>query len=77
MRSWRAASPIPPGSAVTGISYGGFMSAWLVTQDTRFAAAVPISPVANWYSQHRTCQIPFFDELFLDGDPSAPDGMFF
>ena len=62
---------------VTGISYGGFMSAWLVTQDPRFAAAVPISTVANWYSQHRTSQIPYFDALFLDGEPSAPDGLFF
>ena len=43
---------------VTGISYGGFMSAWLVTQDQRFAAAVPISAVSDWFSQHRTSQIP-------------------
>lgn len=61
---------------VTGISYGGFMSAWLVTQDQRFAAAAPISPVTNWFSQHRTSQIPHFDSLFLDGRPSAPDGLF-
>jgi len=62
---------------VTGISYGGFMSAWLVTQDARFAAAVPISAVANWYSQHRTSQIPYFDALFLDGQPAAPNGLFY
>ena len=61
---------------VTGISYGGFMSAWLVTQDARFAAAVPISPVTNWYSQHRTSQIPYFDALFLDGQPAAPNGLY-
>jgi dipeptidyl aminopeptidase/acylaminoacyl peptidase len=62
---------------VTGISYGGFISAWLITQDDRFAAAVPISPVSNWYSQHRTSQIPYFDALFLDGKPSEPGGLFF
>lgn len=62
---------------VTGISYGGFMSAWLVTQDERFAAAAPISPVTDWFSQHRTSQIPYFDSLFLDGAPAAPDGLFF
>src|SRR5690606_40373565 len=28
---------------VTGGSYGGFMTAWLITQDSRFAAAVPRS----------------------------------
>jgi dipeptidyl aminopeptidase/acylaminoacyl peptidase len=67
----------PARLGVTGISYGGFMSAWLVTQDTRFAAAVPISPVTDWFSQHRTSQIPYFDSLFLDGAPAAADGLFF
>jgi dipeptidyl aminopeptidase/acylaminoacyl peptidase len=67
----------PARLGVTGISYGGYMSAWLITQDSRFAAAVPISPVTNWYSQHRTSQIPYFDALFLDGEPSSPNGHFF
>jgi dipeptidyl aminopeptidase/acylaminoacyl peptidase len=67
----------PKRLGVTGISYGGYISAWLVTQDARFAAAVPISPVTNWYSQHRTSQIPYFDALFLDGRPSAPQGHYF
>jgi dipeptidyl aminopeptidase/acylaminoacyl peptidase len=67
----------PDRLAVTGISYGGFMSAWLITQDTRFAAAVVISPVTNWYSQHRTSQIPYFDELFLEPGASTPGGLFF
>ena len=62
---------------VTGISYGGFMSAWLVTQDDRFAAAVPISCVSDWYSQHRTSQIPFFDEYFLEGSAYEAGGKFF
>jgi dipeptidyl aminopeptidase/acylaminoacyl peptidase len=67
----------PERLGVTGISYGGYISAWLVTQDARFVAAAPISPVTNWYSQHRTSQIPYFDALFLDGKPSAPDGQYF
>ncbi len=67
----------PKRLGVTGISYGGFMSAWLVTQDSRFAAAVPISCVANWYSQHRTSQIPYFDALFLDGKPASSDSLYF
>jgi dipeptidyl aminopeptidase/acylaminoacyl peptidase len=67
----------PERLGVTGISYGGYISAWLVTQDERFVAAVPISPVTNWYSQHRTSQIPYFDALFLDGKPSAPEGKYF
>jgi dipeptidyl aminopeptidase/acylaminoacyl peptidase len=67
----------PSRIGVTGISYGGFMSSWLITQDQRFAAAVPVSPVTNWYSQHRTCQIPDFDVLFLADDHAAPDGRYF
>jgi dipeptidyl aminopeptidase/acylaminoacyl peptidase len=67
----------PDRLGVTGISYGGFISAWLITQDTRFAAAVPISPVINWYSQHGTSQIPYFDALFLDGKPNAAQGLYF
>lgn len=67
----------PARLACTGASYGGFMSAWLVTQDPRFAAAVPISPVTDWFSQHRTSQIPHFDLAFLDGSASRPDGKFF
>ena len=67
----------PARLGVTGISYGGFMSAWLITQDDRFAASVPISCVADWYSQHRTSQIPFFDEYFLDGSAYEAGGKFF
>jgi dipeptidyl aminopeptidase/acylaminoacyl peptidase len=51
--------------AVTGGSYGGYMSSWLITQTDIFAAAIPIAEVSNWTSQHFTCNIPFFDTLFL------------
>lgn len=67
----------PSRLACTGTSYGGFMSSWLVTQEPRFAAAAPISPVTNWFSQHRTSQIPHFDVAFLDGSASRPDGKYF
>lgn len=67
----------PARVAVSGTSYGGFMTSWLVTQTGRFAAAVPISPVANWYSQHFASQIPWFDEAFLDGSPRRPGGQYF
>jgi len=63
--------------AVTGTSYGGFMSAWLPSQSDRFAAAIPISPVGDWYSQHRTSQIPEFDEIMLESSPWAADGAYF
>jgi dipeptidyl aminopeptidase/acylaminoacyl peptidase len=67
----------PKRVACTGSSYGGFMSAVLVTRDTRFAAAAPISPVTDWFSQHRTSQIPYFDEMFLEASASEPGGRFF
>lgn len=62
----------PARIGLMGGSYGGFMSAWLVTQDQRWAAAVPTSPVVNWYSQHFTSNIPHFDTMFLNGQPQQP-----
>lgn len=67
----------PARLGVTGGSYGGFMSAWLITQTDRFAAAVVMSPVTDWYSQHRTSNIGEFDRLFLQDDPSNPAGRYF
>jgi dipeptidyl aminopeptidase/acylaminoacyl peptidase len=62
---------------VTGISYGGFMSAWLITQDARFAAAAPISCVSDWFSMYLTSQIPDFVPPFLDADPASPHSRMF
>lgn len=67
----------PTRLGVTGISYGGFMSAWLITQDPRFAAAAPISCVSDWCSEYLTSQIGDFVRLFLDADPAAPHGRMF
>jgi dipeptidyl aminopeptidase/acylaminoacyl peptidase len=61
---------------VTGGSYGGFMSAWLITQDQRFAAAVAMAPCTDWYSQHHTTNIPYFDALFLADQPRARTGRY-
>ncbi|WP_436698078.1 S9 family peptidase [Nocardioides sp. BYT-33-1] len=67
----------PERVGVFGGSYGGFMSSWLVTQDpARFAAAVPVAPVTNWYSQHHTSNIPYFDQIFLNADPHAAGGLY-
>jgi dipeptidyl aminopeptidase/acylaminoacyl peptidase len=53
-----------------GVSYGGFMSAWLVTRDHRFKAAVAGSPVTEWYSFTFTTNIPRWGLWFLDNaDP--------
>ncbi len=42
---------------ITGYSYGGFMSAWIVGHDTRFKAAVIGAPVSNLSSFYGTSDI--------------------
>lgn len=64
----------PKRLAAIGASHGGFMTAWLVTQQHRFAAAVSVAPVSNWQSQHWTSNIPRFDELFIADDPRSTSG---
>jgi dipeptidyl aminopeptidase/acylaminoacyl peptidase len=59
---------------VIGGSYGGFMSAWAVTQTDRFAASIPLAAVTDWRSFHLTTNIGRFDELFLDADPYEVGG---
>jgi dipeptidyl aminopeptidase/acylaminoacyl peptidase len=67
----------PKRIAVMGGSYGGYISSWLITQDQRFAAAVPIAPVTNWVSEHLTCNVPTFCELFLSDGLGDPLGQYF
>jgi dipeptidyl aminopeptidase/acylaminoacyl peptidase len=62
---------------VTGGSYGGFMTSWLITQDSRFAAAVPVAPVSNQVSQHLISNIPEFVDLFLADSYVNPCGKYF
>jgi len=62
---------------VTGGSYGGYMSSWLITQSDRFAAAVTLCPVTDWVSQHLTCHIPHFCEILLEDDIDNPSGRYF
>jgi len=62
---------------VTGGSYGGFMAAWLITQDSRFAAAVPVAPVTNQVTAHLLSNIPHFVELFLADAYDNPGGKYF
>lgn len=59
---------------VTGASYGGFMSCWLITQDARFAAAAPVSCVSDWYSTYLTSQVAGMCRVFLNADPETPQG---
>jgi dipeptidyl aminopeptidase/acylaminoacyl peptidase len=60
--------------AITGGSYGGFMACWAPTQTDRFAAAMPMAVVTDWVSFHYTTNIGQFDKLFLQAEPSDPEG---
>jgi dipeptidyl aminopeptidase/acylaminoacyl peptidase len=59
----------PKHLAVGGYSYGGYMTNWLITQTTRFNAAVTgagaVEHVANWGNDDTT----FDDAYFLGGLP--------
>ncbi|MBA3362848.1 MAG: S9 family peptidase [Actinobacteria bacterium] len=59
----------PERIGVTGGSYGGFMSCWLPIVDQRFKAAVAISPVTDYFSQHWNSNIGVWDSWFLGGQP--------
>lgn len=50
---------------VTGGSYGGYMTSWLVTQTERFAAAIALAPATNKVSQHLISNIPQYTALFM------------
>jgi dipeptidyl aminopeptidase/acylaminoacyl peptidase len=52
------------------------MTAWLVTQDRRFAAAAAVAPTTDWFSQQLTCHIPDFCELFLSGKIDDPTSQY-
>jgi dipeptidyl aminopeptidase/acylaminoacyl peptidase len=62
---------------ITGISYGGCVTSWLITQDTRFAAAVPVSPHTNYVTYHLISNIPQFVELFLQDHYTNQQGRYF
>ena len=67
----------PDRIGIAGGSYGGFMSAWAVTQSDRFRASIPMAAVTDWLSFHNTTNIGRFDELFLDADPYEAGGEYF
>ena len=62
---------------VMGVSYGGFMTSWLIAQDQRFAAAVSICPMINYVTQHLISNIPHFVSLFLQDRYNNPGGKYF
>jgi acylaminoacyl-peptidase len=59
----------PSKLCVTGGSGGGILTAWIVTQTDRFAAAVSQYPVINWITQFGSSDIPLVMERWMKGTP--------
>ena len=58
----------PARIGVTGGSYGGYMACWLPVVDGRFAAAVAVSPVTDWFSERFESNLGSWAVQFLGGD---------
>ncbi|MFP4142920.1 MAG: alpha/beta hydrolase family protein [Thermoplasmata archaeon] len=55
---------------VTGGSYGGFMTNWVIGQTDRFDAAVSFRSISNWISKFATTDIGYyFVKDQIQGDP--------
>lgn len=67
----------PTRLGVTGGSHGGFMTSWLITQDSRFAAAVSVAPITNQVSGHLIGNIPHFVSSFLADQYNNATGKYF
>lgn len=57
---------------VTGYSYGGFLTNWVITRTTRFAAAITGAGISNWISDYGTADIPRTKESEFFGTPWEP-----
>jgi dipeptidyl aminopeptidase/acylaminoacyl peptidase len=57
---------------VTGYSYGGFLTNWVITHTARFAAAICGAGISNWISDYGTADIPRTKETEFYGTPWEP-----
>lgn len=60
----------PERLAIQGWSYGGYMTAWAVTQTTRFKAAMVGAGITNLWSMYGTNDLPNYLAAFFGGAPS-------
>ncbi len=54
---------------VYGVSYGGYLTNWIVTQSDQFKAAASISSISNLFSQWGCSAIPLWLEVEIGGLP--------
>jgi len=55
--------------AVTGRSYGGYMTNWIIGHTERFKAAVSIVSISNWISYHGCSDYTWFGFWENDSTP--------
>ena len=58
----------PSRVGIMGWSYGGFMTAWAVTQTDRFKAALMGAGISDFHSFHAQSNIPDWDRRFIGAD---------
>jgi dipeptidyl aminopeptidase/acylaminoacyl peptidase len=66
----------PERLGIAGLSYGGYMAGWAVTQTDRFKAAVAMSVVSNYVSFHLTSEVWMYDEMILEGEWNDPTSQY-
>jgi dipeptidyl aminopeptidase/acylaminoacyl peptidase len=60
---------------ISGLSYGGYMAGWAITQTDRFGASVALSVIGDYVTFHLTSEVAVYDEMILGGrwdDPAGP-----
>jgi dipeptidyl aminopeptidase/acylaminoacyl peptidase len=62
--------------AIGGWSYGGFMTAWAVTQTNRFKAAMMGAGICNWRSFHGVAEIGTWDQISYRASPYEQGGRY-
>ncbi len=54
---------------ITGGSYGGYMSAWAITQTDIFKGSISLFGISDWISFHGVSNLPTWDRLHYNEDP--------
>jgi dipeptidyl aminopeptidase/acylaminoacyl peptidase len=65
----------PERMGVTGYSYGGYLTNWIITQTDRFAAAAAGAGISNWMSDYAVADIPRTKESEFYGTPWEEEGL--
>ncbi len=64
----------PARLGISGLSYGGYMAGWAITQTDRFGASVALSVIGDYVTFHLTSEVARYDEMILGGEWDDPAG---